>query len=104
MTELLLDYDGRLPRRLVERITAVGKLCRWGVQAVSFKRTRRGWHVQVLCRARLQPFAIVAAQAILGSDLDREMFNLMRASVLHVAPAFWRQRGRWNTFYSRKLP
>ncbi len=103
MTEILLDYDGRLPSRLVERIARIGRLCGWRVEAVSFARSRRGWHVVVLCRKRLVPFAVVAAQAILGSDVERELFNFVRASVLHVAPRFWRQRGRWNTHYSRKL-
>lgn len=103
MSEILLDYDGRLPSRTLDRVQQVGKLCRWGIRAVGFAKTRRGWHVTVVTRRKLQPFAIVAAQAVLGSDLDREFFNLVRASVLHVAPEFWRQRGRWNTHYRRKL-
>ena len=103
MSRVLLDYDGRLPRGLFEFVHRMGKLCRWGIKAVGYSRTRHGWHVTIVTRKRLEPFAIVAAQAVLGSDLNREFFNLVRASVLHVAPEFWRKQGRWNTHYRRKL-
>lgn len=104
MTQIRLDYDGRLPSQLLDRIQRIGRLCRWRVEAVSFARgPRRGWHVSVLCRKRMSPFAVVAAQVLLGSDVERETFNYMRASVLHVAPEFWRKPSRWNPHYSRKL-
>lgn len=103
MSEILLDYDGRLPARLLERVERVGRLCRWGIRGIGFAKSKHGWHVTVVTRKTLHPLAVVAAQSVLGSDAERETFNLVRASVLCRAPAFWRQKGRWNVFYRRKL-
>jgi len=104
---LKLDFDCPTPPAdLLERIRA---LFRWlgGRPAVVgvWRSNKKGWHVLVETRAKWarDPVAVVAAQAILGSDPKREMFNLMRAVSLASRPAFWRGRHRWNTFYSRKL-
>jgi hypothetical protein len=104
---LKLDFDSRTPPSdLLERIRA---LFRWlgGRPAVVgvWRSNSKGWHVLVETRARwaADPVTVVAAQAILGSDAKREMFNLMRAIGLKKRPLFWRERHRWNTFYSRKL-
>lgn len=106
MNALKLDFDGPLPRDLVERIRA---LFRWlgGRPAVIgvWPSNSKGWHVLVESRApwMRNDVAVVAAQAVLGSDPKREMFNLMRAINLPKRPKFWRQRHRWNTHYRRKL-
>lgn len=107
MNVLKLDFDCPTPPAdLLERIRA---LFRWlgGRPAVVgvWRSNKKGWHVLVETRAKWarDPVAVVAAQAILGSDPKREMFNLMRAVSLPSRPAFWRGRHRWNTFYSRKL-
>lgn len=97
---IMLDYDGQPPANLLGRI---GRLCRFlrvrpGV--VQVRRTKRGYHVLFTLRRRLPPLAVVAVQAILGSDAVRESFNLMRALVLDEAPAFWRDR--YNVLYSSK--
>jgi hypothetical protein len=103
---LKLDFDGPLPTDILERIRA---LFRWlgGRPAVVgvWPSNSKGWHVLIETRAKWarDPVAQVAAQAILGSDAKREMFNLMRALSLAARPRFWRERHRWNTFYSRKL-
>jgi len=99
-TEIMLDYDGSPPGNLLGRI---GRLCRFlkvrpGV--VQVRRTRRGYHVLFTVRRQLPPLAVVAVQAILGSDAVRESFNLVRALVLDQAPAFWRERA--NVLYSSK--
>ena len=107
MNVLKLDFDCPTPPAdLLERIRA---LFRWlgGRPAVVgvWRSNKKGWHVLVETRAKWarDPVAVVAAQAILGSDPKREMFNLMRAVSLPSRPAFWRGRHRWNTFYRRKL-
>jgi hypothetical protein len=107
MNVLKLDFDCPTPPAdLLERIRA---LFRWlgGRPAVVgvWRSNKKGWHVLIETRAKWarDPVAVVAAQAILGSDPKREMFNLMRAVSLASRPAFWRGRHRWNTFYSRKL-
>jgi hypothetical protein len=55
----------------------------------------------VQIKAHLQPLEIVMLQALCGSDLRRETFNLVRALRLPDAPAFWHTR--WNVLYSEKL-
>lgn len=98
MTLLYLDFDGRLPAQLLDRITACAKLWGWPLEAVRMDRTARGWHVVIGVNKRVAPYYIVAAQAILGSDPHREAFNLMRVQGLADRPAYWRRR--WNVLYA----
>jgi hypothetical protein len=99
MTLLYLDVDGRLPAGLVDRITWACELWRWPLVAIRYEKTRHGWHVVIGVRKRLAAPLIVAAQAVLGSDRNREMFNLMRVQSLAYVPLYWRKR--WNVLYSR---
>jgi hypothetical protein len=102
MVRLKVDYDtSRLPARLAARIghcvSAAGLRVEWW----SLYRTARGWHLQVECRGRAQPFAIVALQAMLGSDWKREAFNIGRVRGLRYAdPA---TRNGWNILFRRKI-
>lgn len=98
MTLLYLDFDGRLPRGLIDRIVWAVKLWQWTLVAIRYDRTQRGWHVVVGIQEKVRPALIVAAQAILGSDYKREAFNLMRVQSLAHVPRFWRER--WNVLYS----
>jgi hypothetical protein len=99
MTLLYLDIDGKLPSHLVESITQTLRFWRWPIVAVRVDRTKRGWHVVVGVEKRLNAVSIVAAQAILGSDPKREMFNLTRARRLRFVAPQWRKQ--WNVLYSR---
>lgn len=98
MTTLCCDIDGRLPPKLMAWITQCCRMWGWPLVAVAFDRTRRGWHVRVIVDGEVDPAAMVAAQAIFGSDPRREMFNLMRLHGLGEQPAYW--QGRWNVLYS----
>jgi hypothetical protein len=65
-------------------------------------RTRRGWHLVLKVRERLSDGEIIAAQAILGSDRNRERLNLARAISIRLHPsAFWRPR--INVLFSSKI-
>lgn len=68
---------------------------------VRVDRTRRGWHVLVWIRGRMNPGLVVALQLLLGSDPHREAFNWYRVARFPRAPAFWRRRA--NVLYERKL-
>lgn len=99
MTLLYLDLDGDIPKGFLFRLYRCVRLWGWPLEAVRYDRTARGWHVVVGINRRLTPAVIVAAQAILGSDLKREAFNLMRVQQLRHMPAFW--RSRFNVLYAR---
>lgn len=98
MTTLLyLDIDRALPRDMLKRITQCCRIWKWPLEAVRFDQTRRGWHVIVAIAGEIDPCLMVAAQAVLGSDRNREMFNVMRVQRLYQQPTFWRTR--WNVLY-----
>lgn len=108
MTTLKLDFDRKKPpANIVERINTVFRWLGGRPAVIQVKRSNsKGWHVRITTRATWarNDVAVVAVQAILGSDRRREMFNLMRALRLATAPRFWRMSGhRWNPTYRRKL-
>lgn len=100
LTFLLLDFDGEIPERFYSRaVTYCQKLWGWTVEGMRIDRTRHGYHVVIAIAEKVSPVAVVAAQAILGSDRKREAFGLMRVLRLSQMPAFWR-KNRWNVLYS----
>jgi len=76
-----------------------GVFPRW----LRYDRTQRGWHLVLRVHKSLHPFAIVALQALLGSDLEREKFNFGRvmADANHSQGRF--ARARWNILYRVKV-
>lgn len=102
MTALLVDLDRR-------RVSAAWGVALWDtlrrvgltVQGVRWDRTRRGWHVLVWVRERLDLGTQVAVQLLLGSDRARETFNAFRAVRIRHAPPLWRRRA--NVLYAEKL-
>lgn len=102
MVRLKVDYDTpRMPARLVGRIGHCTAAAGLRVEWWSLYRTVKGWHLEVECVGRLQPFGIVAVQAMLGSDWKREAFNIGRVRGLRTAnPA---ARDGWNVLFRRKI-
>lgn len=101
MITLKLDFDSPVPRDLLARVTSVTVALRARVQAIEVERTRRGYHVTVTCSGRASSYAVVAAQAICGSDWQREGFNLGR--VRGVRTGSRNARDCWNVLYTRKI-
>jgi hypothetical protein len=99
MTTLKLDFDGAVPRDLLDRMRFVLRVHRLPVDVWSLRRTRRGWHVTIEVRRRVAFSRVVLVQALLGSDWKRETFNSRRAIAWRHVPAFWRQRA--NVLYRR---
>lgn len=97
---LKLDFDGPIPSELTNRIGGTARALRVRVVSFSVRKTRRGYHVEVELSRRVPALAIVAAQAIAGSDPLRERFNLARVRGI--------RRGAnslpWNVLYERKIP
>lgn len=108
-TLVRLDYDSYTELRAgIERLRFVRDVvCANGFNpgrvVLRRYRTRRGYHVELLSRLALEPVAMVALQAILGSDYRREAFNLFRALALPSAPVFWRKLGHWNVLHRGRL-
>lgn len=104
VTSIKMDFDGPFPRDFLSRLTLCCRAWEWKLVACRVDRTRRGWHVTALVRGVKQcivPLAVVAAQAILGSDRNREMFNLMRVLHWDELSPYWRER--WNVLYEWHL-
>jgi len=83
------------------RLWWVLRLLGWRAEWIEYHRSRRGWHVQVAVPGRVSPVAVVAVQAVMGSDRNREAFNLARARMIESgrAPRSW----RYNVLFERKL-
>lgn len=103
---LYLDFDQPIDLdELATRMINVGNMSRIKLERLAVHMTRRGYHVVVnaewLDKKEMTPAETVALQLLLGSDVNREALNLMRAHLLGNAPTFWRDR--WNVLYSEKL-
>lgn len=121
MTDILLDFDGTIPRAIVRgnawrnlrrgqslHYTDQGaaRRLRWvldvavcaKVKWLRVDRTRNGYHVVVRTNRRLAAVRVVLCQALLGSDWRRETFNARRVARLPFVPPYWRRR--WNTLYA----
>lgn len=99
MTLVKVDIDG--PLENTERVWWVLRMLRCSVRYVSYRRTRRGWHVEVEVARRLHPWRVIAIQAILGSDYRRETFNLRRTARWSELPAV--ARDHWNVLFVQKI-
>ena len=93
------DFD-RAKRPTLSGLWTLARLCGLRIRWVRLDRTRRGWHMVCQLHAALEPLAIVAIQAILGSDYRRESLNLMRCL---SGPRGKNQARGWNILFRRKL-
>lgn len=99
---IYLDFDKRNPINLL-RLRHAMCLCKLRVGWVRYDRTNRGWHVIVRLRQSVHPLEIVALQAVLGSDPEREKFNLARVMENQRRGASAWKASRTNILFSRKI-
>ena len=97
-----LDIDKGMHRPKLHEI--MRRLRRSGYKPVWMMETAspggKGFHVVLALEPEPKtPQEVVAIQAILGSDPDREACNLRRAKIVHRASKYWRER--WNGQYQR---
>lgn len=91
----LCDYDSewRAPIHFIVRLAVM-------VQArplwIREDRTARGWHMLICWSHAFKPIEQVAIQSILGSDYQREAYNLARV-------LSGKDNKRWNLLFERKL-
>lgn len=68
-------------------------------QDVSRSPSGKGWHVILHVSPRPKcPYEVVALQAILGGDVNREAMQMHRARTFSHAPRF--MRDAWNVLYA----
>lgn len=91
----LCDYDTQW-RPSMDRIQRLSKMLGVGISWIREDRTRRGWHVLILWKKAMTPLALVAIQCVLGSDYERETYNLARIFS-------GKKSKRWNLLFERKL-
>lgn len=103
---LIIDVDNHFAisfRNLAGRI----RVLRNSLHFLNFcyAKTKRGWHIHIETRERLNPPEIIAIQAILGSDRNRECLNMYRWLCMrdryNGLPRYWKKR--WNLSFERKL-
>lgn len=97
---LKLDIDSG--ERMPNNRTIDHRLARAGFRRKRISRKRSpgglGWHVTLeVDPSPASPLIVVALQAILGSDPQREACNLVRAIQYDNVTPFWRDR--WNVLY-----
>lgn len=96
MTELKLDFDTHriCTIDIGRKLRDLGLRVRW----IRLEFSKSGnYHLVIAIRGQLEHFGIVAAQSILGSHPQREIYNFLRVSKLTRVPKFW--RSRWNRLY-----
>lgn len=93
-----IDSDGARMRRAEfdNRVKTILRIYGATLARVRTCRTKRGHHIYVNFRSKTEPSAaaIVAMQAILGSDGRRELFNLERLAA--------GSSSRWNVLFAAK--
>lgn len=97
--QLLCDFDRRRAPTL-RRLFALCHTLQIAPRSIRLDRTARGWHMLVELPRAFEPAALVAMQAILGSDHRRERLNLMR--VLSRNRSRFARR-RWNILFESKV-
>lgn len=85
------------------RVWSLGRRLRLAPQWVRYDATRRGFHVVTRWNRNIDPAYIVAMQALLGSDHNRESFNLAR--LMNAERSFGKKEkaARWNILFRKKL-
>lgn len=89
------DYDGKWFPSLM-RIARLAQMLEMRPAWIRQDRTRHGWHLVIRWDRRLSRLEQVAIQCVLGSDLQRESYNLARVMSGKCSP-------RWNLLFERKL-
>jgi len=97
-----LDVDKRTAPRWTSIITTLRFLHMRPLWA-EYQRTARGWHIRIALVRAIQPGELIALQVLLGSDVRREMSNLLRVLAIRRNSIRGWPASRWNILYRRKL-
>jgi hypothetical protein len=92
----LCDFDSEW-RPPIYVIARIARMLRIRPLWIREDRTARGWHVIIRWNRRFKPVEIVALQCVLGSDRQREAYNLARVFSGKA------RNQRWNLLFERKV-
>lgn len=100
---LLVDVDSPATVRHIPDLFALARVIGLHIQATCYARTRRGWHLAIICKESFTELERVCLQSIFGDDEYRAALNFMRhwQSKGKRIPKFWRERS--NILYRRKV-
>ena len=95
-TELKLDYD-TITVRDVQMIFhhRAWLLKYFKIVAMECWETRKGYHVKVTVEEDLDPRDVLLIQVLMGSDINRDIFNLIRNWNGEIMK-------NWNKLYTKK--
>lgn len=91
----MCDYDGpELPQ--LWQVWKLGRQLGAAPIGVQDRKTAHGWHRVIVWSRNFKPAETIAIQLLLGSDREREAFNLKRAMT-------GTRSDRWNLLFTYKL-
>jgi hypothetical protein len=79
--ELKIDIDGKLKEKeIIKRLFLLQKFLQFKGIGIDKKKTKHGWHLRFgfTTERELDDRDIVFLQLFLGSDRNRELFNILR--------------------------
>jgi hypothetical protein len=88
------DFDGWRPS--LSRVWRIAAMLRITPRWIREDKTKRGWHLVIEWSRQFTRVELVALQCLLGSDLQRETYNLARVMS-------GKKSERWNLLFERKL-
>lgn len=89
-----IDYDTH--KKTFARINNVIMFLRLDVVNCNVVKTRRGYHIELEIKNKVNDYELVALQCLMQSDYKREMFNLLRVH----SGKFPKQS--WNVLFKKK--
>lgn len=95
MPIIKIDYDTH--KKTFNRINNVIYFLRLDVYDCKVQRTKRGWHVELYIKNKVNDWELVILQLLMQSDYKREMFNLLRVH----SGKFKNQS--WNVLFKKKV-
>lgn len=96
MSEIKLDYDGIGFNDVKQIFTHRGWLVKYlKVETLIVCKTKHGYHIRISIKKHLGDKEILLTQILLGSDINREIYNLCRVLKGELTR-------NWNRLYDKK--
>jgi hypothetical protein len=96
MSEIKLDYDGIEFSDVKQIFTHRGWLVKYlKMESMTVSKTRHGYHLRISIKKHLADKDLLLVQILLGSDINREIYNLCRILNGELTR-------NWNRLYDKK--